>query len=98
VYLSKRRLTMELSRERRRVRRRRASGVRRLLRFVGVAGAFTVFPSANSQHQPAQLVIRENFSLDPSQIRWIDRFFSCDPPNSGGSEESFFIVRRLRWI
>jgi hypothetical protein len=48
---------MELSRERRRVRRRRASGVRRLLRFVGVAGASTVFPGANSQHQPAQLLL-----------------------------------------
>ena len=37
-------LTMELSRERRRVRRRRANGVRRLLRFVGVAGRFYSIP------------------------------------------------------
>ena len=54
-YLS--RLTMELSRERRLERRRRASGVRRLLRLVGEAGTLIGFPSTNSYHQPAQLLI-----------------------------------------
>jgi hypothetical protein len=53
---------MELSRERRLERRRRASGVRRLLRFVGVAGTLIGFPSANSYHQPPQLVIGRKVS------------------------------------